>query len=319
MEEKERNYESPLRVPGGHNLPDEDCIHGDPVNGHDGDRRRNFKPGGQCLTLPRYTKSHSEGNRDENNDVSGNESRISSRKVDSLPSNITMLSLEQEKKSKRKGVLKSVGYFFQKLTRRFSLANSTSGIKIKLGQRGSSSTASSNSSNGGNGSINDYHLGTLGGRKSENSSAAGSSHALDRSCAGQTAQLQSSSSCRLMLDEIPGMIGIHNHGNTCFMNAIIQCLSNTEPLLSYFLSDQYKEDIKRANKHNSKRFGTKGELTEHLATLLKSLWLKKSVFKNSLSKVCFLLLGIFVAIYFYSGASMDEDNRRHSMSSEYFE
>ena len=70
----------------------------------------------------------------------------------------------------------------------------------------------------------------------------------------------------------PGVVGIRNHGNTCFMNAVLQCLSHTELLVEYFVTDQYKNDIKRNNKHNAKKYGTKGELTEHLAMLLKSLW-----------------------------------------------
>jgi len=38
----------------------------------------------------------------------------------------------------------------------------------------------------------------------------------------------------------PGVIGIHNHGNTCYLNAVLQCLSNTERLLNYFVTNQYK-------------------------------------------------------------------------------
>eukprot|EP00918_Siedleckia_nematoides_P076151 GHVU01166548.1.p1 GENE.GHVU01166548.1~~GHVU01166548.1.p1 ORF type:complete len:365 (+),score=36.15 GHVU01166548.1:391-1485(+) len=70
----------------------------------------------------------------------------------------------------------------------------------------------------------------------------------------------------------PGAQGISNHGNTCFMNAVLQCLSHTERLAEYFVTDEYKHDIKKNNKLNAKKFGTKGELTEQLSILLKSLW-----------------------------------------------
>ena len=33
-----------------------------------------------------------------------------------------------------------------------------------------------------------------------------------------------------------GVCGLSNLGNTCFMNSALQCMSNTEPLTSYFLS-----------------------------------------------------------------------------------
>lgn len=73
-------------------------------------------------------------------------------------------------------------------------------------------------------------------------------------------------------DEVPGVTGLRNHGNTCFINAVIQCISHTDVLAEYFVLDKYKEDLGRRNKLNSKKYGTKGEVTEQLALMLKALW-----------------------------------------------
>lgn len=73
-------------------------------------------------------------------------------------------------------------------------------------------------------------------------------------------------------DDVPGVTGLRNHGNTCFINAVIQCISHTDVLAEYFVLDKYKDDLSRRNKLNSKKYGTKGEVTEQLALMLKALW-----------------------------------------------
>jgi len=71
------------------------------------------------------------------------------------------------------------------------------------------------------------------------------------------------------------VIGIRNHGNTCFINSILQCLSYTDILAEYFVLDQYKSDLRRRRRLAFTKTPTtmgKGEITEQLAMVLKSLW-----------------------------------------------
>ncbi|XP_023264555.1 inactive ubiquitin carboxyl-terminal hydrolase 50 [Seriola lalandi dorsalis] len=75
-----------------------------------------------------------------------------------------------------------------------------------------------------------------------------------------------SSAVRLQGWNTPGVCGLNNSGNSCYLNAVLQCLCSTVPLVEHLLNQDTRKELARS----------KCRVAEAFVRLLEEMWLGRS-------------------------------------------
>uniref|UniRef100_A0A1A7YX61 Ubiquitin carboxyl-terminal hydrolase n=1 Tax=Iconisemion striatum TaxID=60296 RepID=A0A1A7YX61_9TELE len=81
-----------------------------------------------------------------------------------------------------------------------------------------------------------------------------------------------------------GLVGLKNLGNTCFMNSILQCLSNTSELRDYCLRNFHRLDLSSSCRCSSGLMEEFAKLTQNLWTSISNEAISPSDFKNQIQR-----------------------------------